>query len=804
MKRKNFFAVVVTIVTLCAVTSCSSYDAVADEGIITPVREKSCNFISLSTPKTEGAITRSAEDIDFTKPDGRYSVTTKAKMTFDNALPEDSVKWHEIIHNLIPYGVLNKPLYIRDFDKFINTKPTITPVQIPDGRMGNWVVNEGANRYNLVEENSIDFDSTYVRDINGKRVGFARCKDAWAKSPTFVKRTKEDLHKDSAKWHFYRIYDEYKPYLTSGLDCPIFKVVYTALVWTGKGDPDFPDDDWDAVLYFTKNEWIHYVDPNTGNSGFDVYAWLSDGSEKFYKKKDIDLSNSIEIKDRDTITVDDFDWKSLNAVLYNEGTDGALYEKKDSIWVQPLKKMYQTNINKGSREYLLKREGRAYWVDPFGEKHYFKEAEWETANADKGWSESSLAEDKTYDYTLLTSSIAPTYLEYEHKVSSELALRALKDGGKKAVNAEYSDKGIRMITPIGKYYTYATKWLILSDNTKEKVGEVGTYIGASVVSPEPQTIDVTDWSITDGQAQWYGEQRQTARTDTVSNGTFRITPWSKNYVTKTNKSSHKFVVTWDKTVIYTDEFGNDVDFIGLEPTPSDKGGVSTLKALSNEGDYERKEMTTTMNLVVREDNADYSGTVIFRKPAEKEPDVPHSDFDFDANWHSDKANRFYTGVKANDGQWCDGFLYANDTDYFIVVYFFKLVKENTGEKCVDTKTYTIPKSEMMTPSADRQYDAVMWDRAKGKPLPCRIAVDGSGWTLATRYADGTLVDKREGQEDANISGIKNQPQSGNAKSTPWLENASWSEETKDGHVYYHAAWHTLTHTMSHTVGLKVK
>ena len=799
MKRKNFLAVVATIVTLCTITSCSSYDAAADGGIITPVGEKSCDFTGLGTPKTEGAITRAGEDIDFTTPDGIFEIATSVKQIFTSCQPEDTVKTYKVTHRYIPYGVLNKPLYIRDLNKFISTKPTITSAQIPDGRMGNWINNEGANKYNLVEENSIDSDSTYATDLAGKRVKFARCKDAWAKSPTFVKRTKEDLQKDSAKWHFYRIYDEYKPYLTSGLDCPTFKVVYTALVWTGKGDPDFPDDDWDAVLYFTKNEWIHYVDPNTGNSGFDVYAWLSDGSEKFYMKKDINLSNSVEIKDRDTITVDNFDWKSLNPVLYNEGTDGALYEKKDSIWVQPLKKMYQTNINKGSREYLLKREGRAYWVDPFGEKHYFKEAEWETANADKGWKETNLDADKTYNYILLTSSIAPTYLEYTHNKSSELALRKLKDDGNKLLGYKIMNYNIRKVNSITNYFTYGELWGIYAQGEPKKLGEIGTHIGVDVTTPAEQTIDVTDWNISDKTAQWYGEQRQSARTDTIKDGdhvigVFHITPVKKTYVTQTNKSDDKFYVTWDKVITFTDEFGKDFDgFITLDPIPSDKGGVGTLTDLSDENNYERKEMTTTMNLVVREDNADYSGTVIFRK--ESGTDV---DFNFDATWHADKANRFYT-----ETQWCDGFLYSNDESYFIVAYFFDLNDSGTSEGPVDTKTYTYPKSTFVTPTADRAYNAVMWDTAKGKAIPCRLTIDGDGWGLGSTYADGKNVSKRHKRQEAVSSGVKNLAEEDNATPSPLIAT-SWREETKDGHIYYHAAWKTTTHSMSHTVGFKVK
>jgi hypothetical protein len=121
-------------------------------------------------------------------------------------------------------------------------------------------------------------------------------------------------------------------------------------------------------------------------------------------------------------------------------------------------------------------------------------------------------------------------------------------------------------------------------------------------------------------------------------------------------------------------------------------------------------------------------------------------------------------------------------------------ESNTGR----VKFFTIPKREMKTPSADRQYDGVIWDPAKGKPLPCRIAVDGTGWTLTTQYADGTIVNKREIQIDADISGIKNQPENHNAKATPWIE-VNWGGTQYKGKNHYNMSWKTTAHTDADTV-----
>ncbi|MBQ8465681.1 MAG: hypothetical protein IJ545_06695 [Alphaproteobacteria bacterium] len=1009
MKMKKIFAVVATIVALCAVTGCgkdslggSNYDT-ESKGLTTQPKQVSCRQVSLKTPEADGAITRSmraAADEDWSKPDGLFEVTTLCEQRFVGVADADTLKKYEVRNRYRSFGVVNKPRYIKSIANLREGSPVLTMDNLPDGRVRHLVKNKDGEDhsldYSLVEESFVESDTTWVKDRAGNRKGFVRCKDSW-ENLKFQNREVTDLGVDSAKWHKYKVVDIYNPTLISHLDCGAFKVSYIVWEWTGSGDPDFPDDEWEVIRYFTKNEWItpEKISDLTGkaNSGFEVYAFLSDGTEKFYCKKSVDLSNSIEALKRDTVTTSDFEWKALDAVLYNEGTDGALYQKKDSIWVQPLKVTYQTNVNKGSREYLLKREGRAYWVDPLGENHYFKEGSWNTADTDKGWEKSDLAADNTYKYILLTSSIAPTYLGLSYSASSELALRMLKDGDNKLIGYKVMNYDIKRVTPVSDYYTYAELWGVYSKGEPQKIKEFGTHTGVSVITPEAQTITVTDWNITDGQPQWYGESRLSERKDTLKDGdhiigVFHITPIKKTYATRTNKSDDKFQVTWDKTITFTDEFGKDWDgFITLDPKPSDKGGVKTMVDLSDEDDYQRKQMTTTMNLVVREDNADYTGEVIFRKKVEKEEliegptvtpswtwfnngqggtgslkityrlklggpkeinvsqdeewsitneakshiilssasadhqnidnsiswgtttssnpqtgvtlytttgtikdhystlvdgyttkkqtatytfsilgksysydfpapsdmtvayktsslvngnrtasesgknydvydhtgtvtatvssasdgnqtqdatdlkeiwvaknDPTNPDFNFDATWHAGRGNRFYTGA-----QWCDGFLYSNDNNYFIVAYFFSLNHDKTKESLVKTETYTIPKSEMGTPTTP--FNGVMWDPAKGKAIPCLITVDGEGWSLGTRYADGTAVTKRHGREEAVSSGVKNLAENDNATPSPIIAT-SWSEAKKNGHIYYTAGWHTTTHTMSHTVGFK--
>jgi hypothetical protein len=178
----------------------------------------------------------------------------------------------------------------------------------------------------------------------------------------------------------------------------------------------------------------------------------------------------------------------------------------------------------------------------------------------------------------------------------------------------------------------------------------------------------------------------------------------------------------------------------------------------------------------------------------RENPVPTAD-DYIPNleWHAERANRFYNG-----SAWCDGILFSSNSHWYMLVTTFKLNHDGTKEEVIESKMYTIAKSAMVTPAAGREFNAVMWDESKNQPIPCRLTVDGNGWSLGSKYADGTQVTKRHDRNEAVMSGVKNLSENDNATPSPWIAS-TWTESQYNSVNYYAVTWKTTTHTMSRTI-----
>jgi hypothetical protein len=312
--------------------------------------------------------------------------------------------------------------------------------------------------------------------------------------------------------------------------------------------------------------------------------------------------------------------------------------------------------------------------------------------------------------------------------------------------------------------------LILSSATADHVS-IGNISWGTTTSSTPQTgvtLFTTPGTVKDSYStltDGYTTKKQTAK--------YTFTILDKEY-------SYDFPAPTDITIAYT--------------TSSLTDGQRT--ATEGGKDYAVWDHSGTVTATVTSTS---DGSQTQKATDEKEIWVlkaGNPDFPFDGNWHAARANRFYTGT-----QWCDGFLYSNADNYFIVAYFFNLSNSGTSEGLVDTKTYTYPKSTFVDPT--NPYNAVMWDPNRSKAIPCILTVDGDGWSLGGKYADGTIVTKRHKRQEAVNSGVKNLAEEDNATPSPWIAT-SWSEDNIDGHIYYNASWHTTTHTMRHTVGYKAE
>lgn len=95
----------------------------------------------------------------------------------------------------------------------------------------------------------------------------------------------------------------------------------------------------------------------------------------------------------------------------------------------------------------------------------------------------------------------------------------------------------------------------------------------------------------------------------TTDGPYTITNYTKEAVTKTQKSNQVFV-GHSQEIIYTDEFGQEVDFNVFEWQFSEVSGI--FSDLANDGNYQRKLFTSTISGRFVDAN-NYVGKVIFKK-----------------------------------------------------------------------------------------------------------------------------------------------------------------------------------------------
>jgi hypothetical protein len=185
--------------------------------------------------------------------------------------------------------------------------------------------------------------------------------------------------------------------------------------------------------------------------------------------------------------------------------------------------------------------------------------------------------------------------------------------------------------------------------------------------------------------------------------------------------------------------------------------------------------------------------------------VPDAD-EYVANlkWHAVSGNRFFKKIgedrNGDLGYWEDGFLMSSDTHYFLLIVHYTVNAKDgkSDEKYAGKEIITIAKSEMATPtSADREYNAVMYDYNKKKYIPCRLSNDYS-FNYGSRYANGTDVTFKPDVNGSIMAGIKNFAKDKDASPSPWLET-SCAEAQYNGKNYYTITLKSSVHTNVTTV-----
>lgn len=173
-------------------------------------------------------------------------------------------------------------------------------------------------------------------------------------------------------------------------------------------------------------------------------------------------------------------------------------------------------------------------------------------------------------------------------------------------------------------------------------------------------------------------------------------------------------------------------------------------------------------------------------------------------WHAVSGNRFFKKIgedrNGDLGYWEDGFLMSSDTHYFLLIVHYTVNAKDgkSDEKYAGKEIITIAKSEMATPtSADREYNAVMYDYNKKKYIPCRLSNDYS-FNYGSRYANGTDVTFKPDVNGSIMAGIKNFAKDKDASPSPWLET-SCAEAQYNGKNYYTITLKSSVHTNVTTV-----
>ena len=496
-----------------------------------------------------------------------------------------------------------------------------------DGRRGFFVnFADGTNHnfyYSFIVENSYNTDTVNVVNAqSGETETLQRCINEIV-NLEFLNMRSTDLQRDSAGWHAYSLIHVYSGRLSEGPNNGFTYEVNIPVVWVWKGDPEiepeYPDKPT-PIVWEDGDEGFDYVNDSTSQSWKDIIPTLSDGTKGKPDRIAVLLKNTIIEPEYQIKTVEDFEWSNLEMVPYDEVKAGDRYDKENKISVQPYMKSVKPRTNKCDAIFILKREGAPIYTDSLGGKHYLPERSW-TAK-DDGWNDKKLDPSDNYERLLLTSRIIGTFNEHSHPAKGEVELKKVKGEDIKIIGYSYpeDEKGIEAIVPNESYKTWRNQYTVFSTGKKEFNQKVSTTLYLKTIAPQKQTVTVTDWDINDLAAQDYKASRGESRKDKQETGTFTIYSWSKNYVTRTNKSEDKFVTTYDGTVKFVDKYENEVEFISLAVKQEDLGGTATLKPLNEENDYERKLMTTSIKVTETNtsNSADFSAEVLFQKAIEKE------------------------------------------------------------------------------------------------------------------------------------------------------------------------------------------
>ncbi len=628
MKKIFSFAVAATIVALCAVLF-SSCDAAEEkysvEGIkksevkTYDVRKDSCG-VTANTYQAGGAIATRAAEVEHL--DGTFTATSRMKAVFSlNGEVIARRTWTEI--NKIEGRGIYKPLYAKTLDSFKEKNVRMTDEVFKNGQTGKFVKfaeGDGHNfYYSFIVTHEAESDTFQIWNKTKRSFEtFNRCHNELVEL-RFLSQRVTDLQRDSAGWHAYSLVHVYSGRLSEGPNNGFTYEVNIPLVWVWKGtsEPEYPEEKPEIIVWEDGEEGFDFVNDSTSQSWKDIIPTLATGTKGKPDRIAVLVPNTYEEPEYQILTTDNLSWGGFDMVVYDEVTEGPAYDKENNISVTPFVKTVKTRNSKGACIFKFRREGRIIFTDSLGGKHYLPERSWSVT--DDGWTDKSMEPMENFERKLLTSHIIGTFNEHSHNAKGEIELRKTKEADVELVNYEYENPGIRPITPSVLYWSYYDQIAVFSNGNKEKVGEIGTKVNIKTDSPEKQEIEVDSWDIQDLTIRNFNATRGIIRRDTISTGVFTITPSIKKNVTRTNKSEHEFVTTYDGEVVFKDKFGNEVKFLALDPSFADKGGVATLSDLPEANDFERKAMTSTLAVTAYgEDVSNHKAEVIFKKKVEKE------------------------------------------------------------------------------------------------------------------------------------------------------------------------------------------
>jgi len=198
--------------------------------------------------------------------------------------------------------------------------------------------------------------------------------------------------------------------------------------------------------------------------------------------------------------------------------------------------------------------------------------------------------------------------EVETSIRPKQLLRATLNANEpsdpNAIRYEYGPQEYKKVDA-QTIFVYRDKFAIYDDGNKKPIGQVGHNITFYVVSPADQEVIVNSFDI-NKLAPTFGKK---VKGEVTTDGSYTITNYTQEAVTKTSKSNQIFV-GHSQEVIYTDEFGQEIDFTVLNWEFSEISGE--FIDLSNEGDYQRKLFTSTISGRFVDAN-NYVGKVIFKK-----------------------------------------------------------------------------------------------------------------------------------------------------------------------------------------------